>query len=339
MARLSTLSQESGQPSTSPLVFTGLHVKDEGVGYVSDGTSDGSSLYVLDAASGERTRLTSGPFNDQDPCWSPDGKWIAFSSNRPTEPKKDWGRSLFRVAARADTVPELLAAVEGPPSHLDVSSDGRHIAIGFNSPARFGPARLALLELESHTLRPVGDDLDRDLGWPTFSSDGSWLYFLMADAGNQHVARVPVLGGTVERIVSGDRYVSAYALGPAGDLVIIASDPMRPTEIFAVSGNELRAITRVNAAALEGVQLAGVERFKARSRDGTVVEAFLVRPPGTDVRAPFPTLLRIHGGPDVQDTTEFNVEWQLFAAQGYAVVAGNPRGVVPRVRDLLCGCD
>jgi dipeptidyl aminopeptidase/acylaminoacyl peptidase len=37
-------------------------------------------------------------------------------------------------------------------------------------------------------------------------------------------------------------------------------------------------------------------------------------------------VLRIHGGPVSQFANEFDFAWQLLAAQGYAVVAANPRG-------------
>jgi dipeptidyl aminopeptidase/acylaminoacyl peptidase len=39
-----------------------------------------------------------------------------------------------------------------------------------------------------------------------------------------------------------------------------------------------------------------------------------------------PTILRLHGGPQSQFDYGFTFEWQLLAANGYAVVAANPRG-------------
>jgi dipeptidyl aminopeptidase/acylaminoacyl peptidase len=40
----------------------------------------------------------------------------------------------------------------------------------------------------------------------------------------------------------------------------------------------------------------------------------------------YPTILRIHGGPVYQFSHEFMEDWQVYAANGYAVVAANPRG-------------
>jgi dipeptidyl aminopeptidase/acylaminoacyl peptidase len=37
-------------------------------------------------------------------------------------------------------------------------------------------------------------------------------------------------------------------------------------------------------------------------------------------------VLNIHGGPVYQFSNEFDLEWQLLAADGFAVVAANPRG-------------
>jgi dipeptidyl aminopeptidase/acylaminoacyl peptidase len=68
-----------------------------------------------------------------------------------------------------------------------------------------------------------------------------------------------------------------------------------------------------------------------------------------------PLLLRIHGGPNGQDQHSFSTERQLFAANGYAVLAINYRGSSGRgqkfsraifadwghyeVEDLLAGVD
>jgi dipeptidyl aminopeptidase/acylaminoacyl peptidase len=41
-----------------------------------------SDIWVVSTAGGEPRRLTSSPKHDRHPRWSPDGKWIAFESNR-----------------------------------------------------------------------------------------------------------------------------------------------------------------------------------------------------------------------------------------------------------------
>ena len=43
-------------------------------------------LWLVDATSGAATRLTDGPVRDDEPAWSPDGRQIAFSSNRRRDP-------------------------------------------------------------------------------------------------------------------------------------------------------------------------------------------------------------------------------------------------------------
>src|SRR6185503_3669534 len=42
-----------------------------------------NDVWVLDLARGVRTRLTFGPVGNTFPVWSPDGRWIAYSSLRP----------------------------------------------------------------------------------------------------------------------------------------------------------------------------------------------------------------------------------------------------------------
>ena len=43
---------------------------------------DAGDIYVMQADGGRQTRLTRNPADDYGPVWSPDGKQIAFVSDR-----------------------------------------------------------------------------------------------------------------------------------------------------------------------------------------------------------------------------------------------------------------
>jgi len=51
-----------------------------------------------------------------------------------------------------------------------------------------------------------------------------------------------------------------------------------------------------------------------------------VKPAGFNASTKYPTLLRIHGGPNGQDAHAFSFERELFAANGYVVISVNYRG-------------
>src|SRR5262249_5306100 len=164
-------------------------------------------------------------------------------------------------------------------------------------------------------------------------ADGKLLYFLLEDRGSVHLARIPAAGGPVERLVGGDRVVSAFELGPKGELVVLESQPDHPAEISVVASG-LRRLSHVNDEALKGGGLGPVSRHVAKGKDGTEIDYFLTRPPDAAAGAKLPAILRIHGGPVSQFQNEFDFEWQWIAANGYLVIGANPRGSSGRGRDF-----
>jgi dipeptidyl aminopeptidase/acylaminoacyl peptidase len=107
---------------------------------------------------------------------------------------------------------------------------------------------------------------------------------------------------------------------------------MHPPEVYAVEGAALRPLSHQNDAWLADIQLTPVTDTSFRSKDGTEVHGFLLRPANA-AAGRLPTILRIHGGPQSQFDSQFSFEWQILAANGYAVVAANPRGGTGRGQD------
>ena len=49
-----------------------------------------SEIWVVPTAGGDVRAFTTGPREDAHPRWSPDGRWLAFLSNRAGEKKQLW---------------------------------------------------------------------------------------------------------------------------------------------------------------------------------------------------------------------------------------------------------
>jgi dipeptidyl aminopeptidase/acylaminoacyl peptidase len=332
------------EKAPKPIVITRRQFKRDGEGYLRDLRSH---VYVFDVAAKTSEQVTGGPYDDSDVVWSPDGKLLAFVSNRTADPDSNQNSDVYVVEPKAGATVRAVTTSASADGDIAWSPDGKSIAfIQGGDPADlwYGTGFVALAPVTPETsatggaARPLTAALDRNAADPTFSADGKLIYFLLEDGGNQHLARVAVDGsGTppkIERVVAGEREVQDYDLGPKGEVVVLESQASYPAEISRLGADgALARISRVNDAFLQGIRLGTVERFKAKSADGTMIDAFLTHPP-IDRSGRLPTLLRIHGGPVAQFTTGFSLEWQMFAAHGYAVVAANPRGSSGYGRDF-----
>jgi dipeptidyl aminopeptidase/acylaminoacyl peptidase len=100
------------------------------------------------------------------------------------------------------------------------------------------------------------------------------------------------------------------------------------------AGGAMRKLTSHNDALFAGWKLGATEEVKFRNKDGVEIHGLLVKPPDFLPGQKYPLLLRIHGGPNGQDQHSFSFERQLFAAQGYLVLAVNYRGSSGRGQDF-----
>ncbi len=312
-----------------PWVVTRQQFKLDYVGYLD---SRRTHLYVFDLASGEIAQITSGDFDDSEPAWSPDGTRVAFVSNRTANPDDNYNTDIWVVAADNDDLGEALLQVTtnpGPDAAPSWSRDGAWIAHTSNTEtdaALYGTNHLAVSPAAGGEARLLTRELDRMIFAPRFSGRDDSIYFLLEDSGEQNLARIAASGGAAERLVGGPRVVSALDEGPSGEFALLVSEPQLPAEVFLFAGGTIERRSRVNDEVVASLQLGSVEEIRYPSKDGTPIEAFVVKPPGFSSSRRHPAILRIHGGPQAQYDFGFHFEAQLYASNGYVVALPNPRG-------------
>ena len=76
---------------------------------------------------------------------------------------------------------------------------------------------------------------------------------------------------------------------------------------------------------LAGYELAAMEPFVFKARDGLVIHGYATFPAGSS-RTSLPTVLNVHGGPQVRDAWGYDAEAQWLANRGYLCLQVNYRG-------------
>ncbi len=329
-----------------PWVIDRLQFKEDNRGYLDRRRTH---IYIFKLSKKSLTQITSGDFDDDEPVWSPDGKQIAFTSNRSVpDPDATYDTDIWTVAADNSDKgahPTKISSSPGEDHSPAWSPDGKFIAFTTQLDPKlfqYGTHHLAVAPSIGGPVKVLTQSFDRNVTQPYFAPDGNSIYFIADDDGTQNLCRIPVTGGEITRPMGGRFMVYDYNVAKSGEVAARISKIDHPDEIYflpspsastpssatsvATTIAELARLTHVNDAILAQLRLATVAYVHFKSKDGTQVSGFLYQPldyvPGKRV----PTLLRPHGGPVWAWYAEFNFTEQLFAANGYAVLCPNPRG-------------
>ena len=143
-----------------------------------------NDLWVLDLARRVRTRLTFGPVANIIPLWSPDGKWIAYTSKRGDR------FALYRKASDGSGAEETLTTTDQPIFPSDWSSDGKYLLYWQRDAA--GHGQVYVLPIE-------GDRKPKLIvPWGSFanlSPNGRWLAYQSNESGVPEIYVVNFQGG------------------------------------------------------------------------------------------------------------------------------------------------
>ncbi len=309
-----------------PRRITGLTYRRDNVGFLTDRRSH---VFVVpladDPAASEARQVTFGDADDTDVEWASDDR-LLFLSARHDGREHDRIQDVFEVASDGtgqrrltDTTlsiegvqvtddPATLLVVAEPYDHdggwLARNSGLWRLEVG-DSPAR--PVRLT----DAETVH---------VGASWIVVDGDRALVAVENRGAVDLVSVALDGSGMSTVAAGRRQITAIDRA-AGTLVATYSDTTTSGELARLENGELVGLTDFGAPARP--VLLPIHELEATAPDGYPVHGFLAVPEGD---GPHPVLLMIHGGPFAQYGWTNLDEAQVYAAAGYAVVYGNPRG-------------
>ncbi|TMG54124.1 MAG: S9 family peptidase [Chloroflexi bacterium] len=308
------------------------------------GLSDGrrKHVWIVGVDGSAPRKVTDGDWDDGQPEFSPDGREIAFVSNRTERRDLNTVADIHVASLSGET--RRITDGEGSYGNPSWSPDGTVItaygtecAIGSSArnihiwafPKKGGPGR----DLLEGWDRSVGSSVISDMRAHAQTLPPAWtgddrILFLGSDQGTANAYSCASAGGDVRAETVGAHQVVAWSLDRSlrrfAAIVATATDP--GNLVVGEVGGPMRKATCLNDELLGSRYIAAPERVEFTGADGWKIEGWLMKPREFDPAKKWPLVLEIHGGPHTAYGHSFFHEFHVLAGRGYAVLFTNPRG-------------
>jgi dipeptidyl aminopeptidase/acylaminoacyl peptidase len=262
--------------------------------------------------------------------FSPDGKEIAFTQ-APTE-NEGWNTNhdIFVVSSSGGAEKRVTdnRAADGEPSY---SPDGKWLAYRAQSIPGHEADRwqLYLYEIGTGKTRSLTWEFDDSVEHFIWAPDSKSLYFHAQLHGNVPIFQVS-LTGSITKVL--DTHSNGHVdITPDGKTLVFEHQrATRPVELCSVGtdGKNLKQITHANDELFAELNIPAPENIEYKGAGEARIQAWLWKPPAFNETKKYPFVLLIHGGPQSAWLSSWSYRWNpaLWAAQGYVVMAPNPRG-------------
>ncbi len=292
-----------------------------------------SHLFIVAAEAGSTPKaLTQGFHRFGGASFTPDGKQIVFTGNTDNtqHPDRALESQVFIVNADGTGMKQVLGAVGKSYSSPTVSPSGKWLAVQVGTVSFVNVPELAMMPLNGTAADLVMLPFDRNKGGLTWSKDEQHIYFTAQSNGGAPIYRINVKTKKAEQLTSSDEGISGFSM-KADKLVYVKTAVSNPFELYTtdINGKNEKRISSFNYDWVSKKQLSLPEKRTFKNEKGLTVEYWIMKPTNYVAGKKYPTILNIHGGPSAMwgpGESSMWHEFQYYAAKGYAIVYGNPRG-------------
>jgi TolB protein len=167
------------------------------------GSNGNPDIYILDLGTQTLSRITDDPAIDTEPTFSPDGRYLYFTSDRAGGPQ------IYRIGVNPGDKPKRMTFTGNYNARPRVSADGTQLAMVTLDNGNY---RIAVQDLGSGTLRVLTHGhLDES---PSFAPNSATLMYSERDANRGFLATVSTDGLTGLRLKAEQGEVREPAWGP-----------------------------------------------------------------------------------------------------------------------------
>lgn len=296
---------------------------------------DGSNVSgEKDIMDGQRFESPDAPYFDEgEISWSPDGKFVAYSSKRleGIDYSRSTNTDIFLYNVDNGNEVNITEGNLGYDKYPVFSPDGTKIAYqsmeedGYESDLW----RLFIYDIATGKRSWVSKGWEFDIENVKWA-DNQTVYFTCSHLGTRQIFKQSVNGGQVTAVTEGKHDLEPIDL-KSGVLVSgLLSMSMAP-EVSAVDMNsgEIKQISFINKPIYDFIKMGNTEEKYIKTKDNKDLQMWVIYPPDFDASKKYPALLFCNGGPQSTLDQFWSYRWnmQMMAAKGYIIYAPNRRGV------------